>query len=94
MAIQEALILLRRQGRLSRASAVPASIALPVRLPQEQLRTLLVRIRPRARGTRQSCCRFWSRTIVFFIYSKRMAGSEDILARDAIKDSMKHSESV
>ena len=49
MAIREALILLRRQGRLSRASAIPASIALPVLLPQEQLRTLLVR--PRARRT-------------------------------------------
>ena len=28
------------------------------------------------------------------IYSKRTAGSEDILAHDAIKDSRKHSESV
>ena len=28
------------------------------------------------------------------LYSKRTAGSEDIIARDAIKDSRKHSESV
>ena len=42
---------------------IPASIALPVLLPQEQLRTLLVR--PRARGTRQSRRRSRSRTIAF-----------------------------
>ena len=91
MAIREALILLRRKGRLSRASAVPESIALPVQLPQEQLHTLLVR--RRARGTCQSRRRSRSRTIAIpYIPNERL--EEDILARDAIKDSTKHSESV